>query len=217
MSTNKLQKKADKLSEYTVFGYIRIEQQNKSKNNHIPKAIIILILRFYYDPSDEFDPKLIDKTITLSNNNKKIYRATPSGYCTSYGKRIIPSTSNGIYIWKIKNFGPRNDIRFGIDNADAKYVNKMFYNRKTKGVYAYSPYGDTYSWNQNDKRGSSTFYKGDIITLKLKLLSNISEFSIKINDTDEYIAFTDILREESLNYRLAIQFGNKDLCMEILD
>ena len=105
-------KEVDNKSKLTVFGYIRIEQQNLSHN--IPTTIPLIILAFYVDVStpDEFDPNISSIFMKSSNNNKQVTGGLTKGTC--YGKQIISSIKNNKYIWKLKLFGQPKQMYIGI-------------------------------------------------------------------------------------------------------
>ena len=117
---NKLElQKLDNHSKYTVFGYIR-EQKNLNKLTIIPQLVIAIILSFYADISDKFNPKLCGRHVTIEDDNNTIIENDGS-WGTVYGERVISSLSNGLWIWKFKSIGyTTQGLRIGIDNTIAK-------------------------------------------------------------------------------------------------
>ena len=103
----------------------------------------------------------------ISNDNKILTHITKLGWSTCYGKTIISSLINKIYIWKFKIlFGDGDFINIGIDNSVAKWIDDTIYDKKKKASYIYS--WALYSWNNIVKTEFPKFkYKNDILTMKL--------------------------------------------------
>ena len=165
--------KVNKEFKYVVFGYIR-EQQNNHSFDIIPKLVMFIILAFYADISDEFDKTLCGDNVKISVDGKSIIHFQKNySSNTSYGKKIINSMDDGIYIWRLKLFDDKNyEMNIGIDNAKAKYVNGNLYSNKDKASYAYcasEPY--VFKWNENTPKRNANIYKfsksGEILKLQL--------------------------------------------------
>ena len=91
--------KVDNDTQYTVFGFIRNEKkflEKESLFNIIPQSIILIILAFYANFSDEFNPDLCGSGISISFDNKRITGGP--GWKSVYGKTIISSMKDGQYI-----------------------------------------------------------------------------------------------------------------------
>ena len=217
----------DKASKYIVFGYIqKIQQQlNNELFSVIPKLITCIILAFYFDDTDEFDQNYCGPHIKISNNNKTITHVKDNDNSnTCYGKTIIHSLSNGIYIWKIKIIKGDGSMIIGIDNAKATHCNKNLYMGRDRGCYAfYVRKGYIFSWQTILKsEGYPAFNKehyGDTLIMKLHLGTNIAKLSYKWHDSEknqEFIPFNDILREDGLSYRFAITLLTSDISAQLI-
>ena len=134
-------------SKYTVFGYIRRQQTDHLLLNIIPKLIIVIILAFYTDNTDEFDSKKCGKFIKIYDDNKTIRHQPKWSANTVYGKRIISSQSNSKYIWKIKLIEGKGGMLIGIMNDKAVKSELDLYSTAMKGWYAFDcTNGLAYSW-----------------------------------------------------------------------
>ena len=204
-----------------VFGYIRNIQQFLLKNTfiNIPRNVSIIILAFYAEFSDEFDKKLCGKGIKISNDNKQISGAPK--WRTCYGKNIISSINNGIYIWKLKMLGTDNYAYIDIDNVNGPHINTSFHDTNQKAFYAYNPYlGFFLSWNKRyNKADLPQLHTNDILTMKLQFDTDKETLSIKKNDDKEIIAAAYVTREKELDYRFAISTcrPDKEVSIRILN
>ena len=155
----------------------------------------------------------------ISDNNKILHPSEQ--WRTCYGKKIISLIKNGKYIWKIKSIGSSHYFTYiGIDNANAIYIDDNFSNSGYKAMYAYNLRTSLYSWNKSSVWGLPKLKnKGDILTMKLEFIDNLSDgiLSIKINDTEEVIATKYVTREKGLNYRLAIASAESKACYQIIN
>ena len=197
-----------------VNGYIR-KQSDDNVHHTIPKVINLIILAFYAESfQDSFDPNLCGSSIRISNNNKTIEKNADRGTQTCYGKTIIPSTSIGTYIWKIKVLSGYNGMHIGIVNAKFVDPYKSIFIHKAnqcKGCYAYSASnGNFFNWEKpygeltNYPPFDSNYPYGDILTVKLELTINGSKLTYKINDNKEFCEYNNTLREYGLNYQFAV-------------
>ena len=84
----------DKSRQITVYGYIH--EYEKVNDVNIPKGIILVLILFYGNDKDEWDPKHISEYMTLSD---KTITQKKYDYASSYGKRIIDS---GVFKWRLK-------------------------------------------------------------------------------------------------------------------
>ena len=130
--TNELKlQTVDKKSKYTVFGYIR-KQQNNDLFDILPKLITVITLAFYTNNPDRFNPKLCGKHITIKEKNTVI-DCDEFEWSTVYGTKVISSTMNGIYKWKIKNIGKTvKGIVIGIDMQKENGLKIVFVIQKIK-------------------------------------------------------------------------------------
>ena len=164
--------KLDKISKYTVFGYIRKQKSDDLSSNTIPKLIIVIILAFYVDDTDKFDENHCGQYIKLTNNNTAVSMMT-NGANTCYGKKIISSLSNGKYIWKIKLFKGDDRINIGIDNSNATHCNGNIFFKRGKAYYGLDvKYGYPFSWNHEHNKKDFIPYNRDLsdtIIMKLYL------------------------------------------------
>ena len=146
-------RKIEQKYQNLVNGFIR-ELQNKLFSTHtngsfyiIPKLVINLCLLFWYIGSDEFNPKLCGDAAEITKENKILTQIVANECSTCYGKRVIPSTSNDTFIWKLKMLNPQLcALNIGIDNAEAKFINGNLYDNKQKACYGYHG-GNGYAFN----------------------------------------------------------------------
>ena len=212
--------KIDKEIRFTVFGYVRNVQQllTKQISKSIPKHVTLIIIAFYVDLYDEFNPNLCGKGMIISNDNKTVHNETEDN-ATVYGTNIIDSMiTNKTYEWKLTIKGDVNHVYIGIANANAKKLNDNFGTNQEKAFYEYSPYwGTIHNWNERgliDVRGC---YGGDIITLILSFDSFKGIFKGVINDKETFIFSDNITREPGLKYRLAVSICTQDISITLLD
>ena len=202
-------KQIEQKHKYFVHGYIR-NMQNIYSFHIIPALIINLCLLFWYDSTDEFDPKLTGIRIKISNKNKTIKHTNSMGWSTSYGKRIISSINNNTYIWKLKNIQNSTvRIYIGIDNSNAKCINDRFHIKKDEACYAYNAYcGQLFSWNSSEVQSRPMSFEGRDRILTMKLVFNNKDEGILSfrpgDDRKEFIIWKNITRDKLLQYRLAI-------------
>ena len=90
----------DNKIKYSVFGYIRWWQTQKSLDN-IPALISYLVLNYYYH--NEYFAKCGTR-VKLSNNNMTVakYETVGDGYNTTYGNTWIDSNIPQIAKWRLK-------------------------------------------------------------------------------------------------------------------
>ena len=228
LNESKLQK-VNQQSKYTVFGYVRQQTTDNLSSNVIPKLVIVVILAFYDNNIAEFDNRLSAKQhVEISNNNKTAsYQVWSWGSIKCYGKRVISSLLNGIYIWKIKFLQQSTSINIGIDNSKATHCNKNIYHERDRGCYGYYIHGGyVFSW---DKSGNTKGFPklnrskyGNTLIMKLQLDSKISKLTFKwqsnkSNDTNkEFTAFDNILRDDGLSYRLAITMMSQYMSVQLI-
>ena len=141
----------------------------------------------------------------ISNDRKTIKGC--KAWKTCYGHKIISSINTGSYIWKIKVLGDNTgSTYFGIDNANAKFIEENFSDSSTKAMYAYRPWdGSFYPWNGGTMFGFQRLGNtNDILTMALKINDNKGIFTLKINDGTEFIVVQNVSQSKDLNYRFAI-------------
>ena len=183
-------KEVDNKSKLTVFGYIRISQQNLSRN--IPTTIPLIILAFYADLSDEFDPNFpTNAFMKLSNNNKR-------GTC--YGKQVISSITHNFYIWKLKLFGEPKKMNIGI---------KLIFSTIE---YNFNPgLGELYSIS-NDRidvvDDLPQFNDKDILTITLEFEEDEGILYIKKNNEYNLIARGGIVKNTEFRLFISLKPGD---------
>ena len=186
--------------------------------------VINLCLLFYYNNSDEFDPELCGRNFVISNNDKTmLYQGFY--WQTCYGKKVISSTMNGIYIWKLKIISTKIATTvIGIDDAEANWGNYKYFRSTSKAWYGYNVIlGWIYkppidSPEVDIKKGFpiGARRQNSIITMKLIINDNQSILTFKNNDGEEFIACDHVKREDGLEYRLAISSSYKSCSFQIL-
>ena len=212
-------KYVDQVSLYLIKGIIRrceilLSNKNNCNFNAIPNIISHIILSFYCE-IELFNINLCGKYINISPNCKIMDNKGSKGWGTVYGTRIINPLIDNIYIWKFKNIGTTTKyLSIGIDNAMAKCINDKLFKTTYKASYCYYARGGIFSWNGDNNAGEieklSLFEKKDnILTMKLTLTKNQNTLSFKVNDENEFVAFTNITREKYYHYRLAVSCKNK--------
>ena len=205
-----------------VIGFVKtVQNKNDALFLIVPLDIIGIILLFWFDGSDEFDPSLCGKNLKITNNNKRLSRPRRGPLQTCYGKKIIISATNATYIWKIKVIGEtRNGLVIGIDNARGKYKRTYFWNKKEKGSYNLNAFEEEIrSWNKRIRYQQVKARKiYSIIMMKLDFpsYSKVGILSYQIDDDEEFIAADDVPREKELKYRMAITMGVNNTKIKLL-
>ena len=220
----------DQKSKDVVTGYMRKQESEifgANTNNsyfNFPNLVIHLCLLFWYEITDEFDPKLCGEFIKVFNDNKSIEFLGTYEWSTVYGKLLISSMMNMTYIWKMKIVGSSSQcVNIGIDNAIAKWTNDAFHQKNEKATYschmkAGFVKGWNISWDHSNQIRFAGSSPGDIVTMTLKF-ENDKDGSLwyKFNESaEDKIAFTNIVREEGLDYRLAICLGNEGNSVDLI-
>eukprot|EP01084_Bolivina_argentea_P018394 34250_1 len=203
-----------------VFGYFRINKYD------IPSSLISLCINYYFQP-EQFE--IAGNGVIISNENKTITysKGECKGCCTSYGKHIIPSTSNYIYEWHLKineTISNHCYIKIGI-TSDTKTRDGSFTYEVIKVDSDHIAFG-YWSCNGNifdsrlncPSRGLSyngcKFDQGDIIKITLNLKTK--QISYSVNDKDQGIASENIPCNHNIKYRLAVLLADKYLSVSIL-
>ena len=120
----------DKFRKLTVYGYIRT--QEKENNLEIPKSIILVMILFYGDDTDEWDPESMCKYVKVLDD-KTITREIEGFYGSSYGKVIIES---GVFKWRLKiNECKKYGFLLGIRRVDDEETKLPIDTWFTKGGY----------------------------------------------------------------------------------
>ena len=71
------------------------QQQNNNVFKIFPKLLTVIILAFYTDDMDEFNPDLCSKHIKISNNNMKItHKLSNETPHRCYGTKVISAKEN---------------------------------------------------------------------------------------------------------------------------
>ena len=227
--------------KFAVLGFVRQTQQLLDSTNTfyiIPELVIFTILS-YYHALDMFDKDLCGKHLQVSDDgmtidNNHITTSVWNQYSTVYGKLVIDSMKNGIYIWEFKNLEERTiAVNFGIDNADTNCLESGTFCNKVKASYTYhAGGGEIYFWDMYS--ASFDYYKllqnkkkpkfdkiGSILMMKLEFVEDIKEgtLSFKIDDGTEFVVSDNVLREQGLKYRMAVSadpYGDRKLKIQLL-
>ena len=174
---------------------------------NIPKLIDYICLKYYYITNDVWDPKLISKAITLTENTITIGPGCTLSGTTSFLFEII---TFGAFSWKFKfeeNFKGFAS-RFGVicvDNDDMelnKGIDKNCFLRQDYSKFCFGMQAmDITDVIPNKNR----FIKGDILTMTLDL--NKNELQYKVNDIH--------INDSSLT--IQIQPGNYRACVNLYE
>ena len=92
-----------------------------------------------------------------------------------------------------------------------------------KGAYSYAPNSKAFFCWDWDPKKLSIYSRiapmkniGDMIEMKLQITSNDSILSYKMNDDDNKFIVNDILKENGLNYCLAISISGKHRSLQLI-
>ena len=225
MSSFKLLRQIDKLTKYSVHGWIR--RNTKQLNlQHIPSMIDAICILYFRD--DERFAIINKRKITLSQDGKSITRNNieelPSYWNISYGIMEVDSMSNMIYEWRLRivkqaikhpKYGVKCFIWFGITSfidTNAQFYHPIrgkFYEfqgvhkscRQTFWGYECFPYGEGYN-------------EGDIVTICLDLKR--AEIRLNVNEKVQEVAFENVIKEQGVKYRMSVRLPCPQDCVEIL-
>ena len=222
--------------KYTVFGYVRrleslFRLSSTQLFQNIPATVTYLCIS-YYEPKEYFDMiNNIDIKLSEDKTSIKKCRQRPNqsilrkyGYSldnTSFGKLMIPSTSQFICKWYLKfNNIPKRLRLFcpfiiGVASVSESSSTDKAFNYKHNNYHKFYSYETASiaskilkSHNENDyvRDYGTNFKENDIICLKLDLKERQITFSK--NDKSFGIAFDNIDIGEDIEYRLAVTIGH---------
>lgn len=196
-----------------VFGYIRNDKT--LKGIQIPKGIILICIVFLGNSTDEFDPKWKGKTMTLSNDNRRVEYEV-GGQQNIYCKRVIES---GYHRWRFKiveTSETSSHFIIGIwrcsEDKDPPLDN-WFTQGKDQG------YGYTIDGGKKTRTSdgcTSEYYgvrvkSGDIV----EMIADFDELSLSYKVNDEPCGKSHDITQDK--YRAAIFMSWKERIVEIVD
>ena len=200
----------DKDRQCTIYGYIR--QYEQSRQINIPEGIILVLILFYGNEKDDWDPNYISKYMKLSD---RTVTQISHAFGSSYGKRIMDS---GIFKWRLKiNQCENNGFIFGIrrvgDPNNPPPTHTWFTNGGWDSGYAfrsrYSRLTDDDGYALGKPYGASP-ENGSIIEMTLDL----DELTLSyIIDGKDYGKAFDIKRGK---YRMGFYMDQKDDSVSLL-
>ena len=199
----------------TILGYIRAYE--KVNNTIIPKGIVLMVILFYGNDTDKWDPQCISNGMILSNLDRTITK-TSGSFESSYCAKIIES---GIFKWKFKiehRYGP---IIVGIwkdkDDSSSPPLNTLF----TKKNFGCGGYGFC-SWTgafliEEDSKGGIMGKTYGVILNKgaiIEMILDLEQLTLSyIIDGKDYGKAFDV---EKCKYRAAVCMYNKENAITLL-
>ena len=223
-SKSKLFDQIDNKAKVLINGYMREIQQLFNNQNVsyyvIPIDINRICFMFYYI-FEQFDENRCGEEISITNNNKTIDNKS-GGKGTCFGKCVISSILDNIYIWKIKTIGTSTScISIGIADAESLWFNDHSDLVENTISYGYAVCDAALVYCSKDASTNKDIpaftKKGDVLTMKLKFNPNKSTLSFRINNDDEFIAFDNVERAKELKYRLAISMWDRRSAVELIE
>ena len=212
-------KKVDIRSLFTVFGYIRKEQQtlnHKESYNVIPKLVCCIVLAFYTNHVDSFE--IAGKDVKISGDNKIITKLVGGRNNTSIGKISIPSQCNIICRWNLKiNVIDDWYMYIGITSDHSSNDLNFCENRKTSNYACYALSSVLKSKDQNKHNYGThvSWEQGEIVGMELNLVKK--NISFYVNNKYQGVAYENIDIGENIQYRLAVCMYGKDNQIELKD
>ena len=199
----------DKERQITVFGYLR--EQGRVNKLEIIKGIALICILFYGNDSDEWDPKCIHLSVTLT---EKVITNRYEVFTNSYCQRICES---GRFKWKFEMRGcknPNKSFMIGIRMVEGTEIPPLdtFFSCAAKG-YGFSALGGVLTDNEGFAVGRKygiVCDDGAIIEMILDLDKLI--LSYVINGIDYGKAFN----VKKSKYRAAVYMRSKGSTVTLL-
>ena len=197
MSLSKILSNTDQNTQYSVYGWVRMQEKTLNLG-HIP-VMISAICIMYYRKDDIFE--IAASGMKISSNGRIITRIGERGFSFSnvYGLNKIPTDDDNkkVYQWNLR----MNKVKYG---SVFGVCSKVFLGRGSfnSWEYIYKRNGDIDD-TELDKRirgYGDKLEEGDILTIELDL--NNSQIKYFINGNDKGVAFKDIKRGKDIKYRL---------------
>ena len=216
--------KIDKRTKYSVYGWIRNQEQSLRLTN-VPSIVGAICILFYRD--DEIFDTVSDNGIKLSNNKKAIVKSGDIMQNNSYGTIVIKSAYDLVYRWDLRiHSGSR--VTIGIVSQQAAVDGHFYNNRDYHGVhYLFQSVRSFSIKKQNDYRyqwpksyvweayGDGFGQKDDVVSLCLDLCK--AQIKLIINGKDQGVAFHNVIKSKDIEYRLVVSLVNDGDHIEILN
>ena len=192
-------------TKLTVYGYIR--ETEKCLSISIPFGLINVLILFYGDQNDKWDPKVIGKYLELKDYDLTVTNTADSEQGNVFGTRICEK--KGMYQWKFKINHIHTDHEemcigiWRVEQDKIPPIDVHFPKGKEQG-YAYYLIGlktDVHTGMAGDIYGIQSPKTGDIVHMILDL--DKLTLSFKVNDVDYGVAYDNI---KQAKYRAAIWF-----------
>ena len=208
MTALEVLKKADEKTQFTVFGYIREQQDSLSMN--IPENITYSCMGYYFIP-EYFDKIKYTDLVNLSDDKMRItylgkHDWHPNEDNFVQGHQEIKSIAKVVCVWtlKIDKFDPGlfgSVMTFGV--VSTKNDNRMcgFNNNHL-------------NWQKNKSEHVKT---GDIIKVKLDLTVSNGRLSCIVNDEERRITAAPYGISDDVKYRMALKILNESDCVSLLE
>ena len=210
-------KEIDTKTKYTVSGYIRKKHKLlfKSSNyllfQNIPISVSSLCT-LYYHCMDHFE--IINKQLSVSNNNKTLTKHENGMVNSSYGSWLIQSTSDYIYKWNLEY----SDNYFIVGIASEPFGTDLsFCNDKRGKHYCFCPSFNTIHCH---KYSSGTFRKCEkrlSLDKEIGLELDLKKKQLSVfNDKDKMVIFDNLEIGKDIAYRLAVRMCYTDSTITII-
>eukprot|EP01084_Bolivina_argentea_P088859 160428_1 len=198
----------------------------EARDNHVAANIIPDESEHYrYIFMMEYFKHYNANTYRVSDDNMTVRRIGDGGFC--YGASVISSVDHGVYQWNLKIIGQCDWPHMAIGIDEATYIRKKYgcfgdYDESEEtNAYAFYCNGDKYRRGCNVEQrieaddNSPRFNEHDVVLMILDLSNQT--LSYKINDGDEYVAFTNIAIGDDINYTMVVYMQYTDESIELLN
>eukprot|EP01084_Bolivina_argentea_P088860 160429_1 len=211
----------DQIIEAYIYGIIRendMDTGDKMIEYIVNKIKVYIFMMEYFKHYNA-------NTYRVSDDNMTVRRIGDGGFC--YGASVISSVDHGVYQWNLKIIGQCDWPHMAIGIDEATYIRKKYgcfgdYDESEEtNAYAFYCNGDKYRRGCNVEQrieaddNSPRFNEHDVVLMILDLSNQT--LSYKINDGDEYVAFTNIAIGDDINYTMVVYMQYTDESIELLN
>ena len=199
-----------------VYGWIR-EAEKELQLTHIPRMISSICILYYHE--DEIFGS-VSKETKISKDGKCITKINKTWFNINYGINKIESSADNRYRWdfSLKKLGGHM-LFIGITSSEEMETERYICDGDGRNssyiLWAYGRIWDPVNKKWNFPKDAFKFYEGDKISMILDLSK--STLAVTINDKFTTIAYDDIRKADTIQYRMFVSIYHKDDCVEILN
>ena len=199
-------KNIDKRTKYTVYGWMRNEE-NQLKLSCIPSMVTSICI-LYFRKDEIFE--IVQVEYERSDDKKCIKRsseALTTGWSSpvNFGSILIPSNNPVIYEWILRIANPEKE-KYGIEvGISSKPIGD--------NIYSFRNWGEIRDQKGSKYGNEDAINNGEIIIhLDLKK----GEIGFSINGINQGVAYSNIEQSDNINYRLFASMCHKGGKVEIV-